>query len=147
MNLKYLQLLPESNLPEITQFRPFKTVVLIEKNVSDEWRSLVSNWIIKSGCLYMMAWGKECSAWDDSVDFANSEEFDFEGIPEDKFVMTTWHDDEPLNEVFFFCKNLAFHPIIELKNTVILHIFDQNKEKEILSLYAGTEKLIYPEDI
>jgi len=143
MSLHYLQLLPGLDLPDISQFKPFRVVVLIEEDVSQEWQPLASTWLINSGCLYMMAWGKECSSWDDSVDFANGEEFNFEGIPDDKFVMTSWHEDEDLDEVFFFCKNHAFHPTIELNNTLIVHISADNKEKEILSLYADTEKLFF----
>ena len=84
----------------------------------------------------MMAWGKECSTWDDFVDLANLEEFNFEEIPEEKFVYTTWHESESLREVFWFAKNCAFHPIIIMQNTLILHISSKNKKTELLLDYA-----------
>ena len=111
-------------------------VVVVEAEVSPDWQSIVSNWIVGSGCLYMMAWGVECSSWDDSVDIANLEEFKFGEIPEDRFVMTTWHADEPLAEVFWFSKNNAFHPTVELQRTVLLHISAENREHELLAAYA-----------
>lgn len=77
-----------------------------------------------------MAWGRECSSWDDSVDFANLEEFSYGEIPDDAFVMTTWHESEPLEEVFWFAKNSAFHPSIELDNTLILHLGENDKGEE-----------------
>jgi len=133
--MKYVQLQPGEKLPDISGLNPFRSVVVIEEEASPEWQSLVSAWLVKSGCLYMMAWGKNCSSWDDAVDLANLEEFDYGDIPEDKFVMTTWHDDEPLKEVFWFSKNSAFHPTIELPNTLILHLAGIRKEKEFLSVY------------
>lgn len=84
-----------------------------------------------------MAWGVECSTWDDSIDLANIQEFDYEDIPEDKFVFTTWHEDEPLKEVYWFSKNNALHPKVDLKNTVIVHVSNNNKEKAFLAEYTN----------
>ena len=111
-------------------------VVVVEAEVSPEWQAIVSDWIVRSGCLYMMAWGVGCSSWDDSVDFANLEEFKFGEIPENRFIMTTWHSDEPLADVFWFSKNCASHPTVELERTVLLHISAQNREQELLAAYA-----------
>jgi hypothetical protein len=137
MVTSYLQLKPGSELPNISALSPFRAVVVIDEEVTPEWQNLVSSWLVKSGCLYMMAWGTGCSTWDDSVDFANLEAFNYSDIPEDQFVMTTWHEEEPLNDVFWFAKNNAFHPTIELPNTLILHISGKNKEKELLSEYIS----------
>ena len=132
----YLHLKPEAALPEISRAVPARMVVVIEAEVSAEWQSIVSDWIIGSGCLYMMAWGVDCSSWDDSVDIANLEKFEFGEIPENHFVMTTWHTDEPLAEVFWFSKNNAFHPTVEFQHTVLLHISAESKERELLAAYA-----------
>jgi hypothetical protein len=112
-------------------------VVVIDEVVTPGWQSLVSAWLVKSGCLYMMAWGKASSTWDDSIDFVNLEEFNYADIPEEKFVITTWHEDKPLRDVFWFSKNVAFHPTVVLINTLILHISSQNREIELLSEYAS----------
>jgi hypothetical protein len=40
---------------------------------------------------------------------------DYQDVVNDQIVTTTWHDDEPTNEVFRISKTLAFHPAIELK--------------------------------
>jgi len=135
--MKYIQLQPESSLPDISSLSPFRTVVVIEETVTHEWQYKVSEWLVRSGCLYMMAWGNKCSSWDDSVDNANLEEYNFEEIPENKFVMTTWHEDEPLKEVFFFAKHNGFHSEVELENTLLLHVSNTNKEKEFKNEYAG----------
>jgi hypothetical protein len=133
---EYLQIKLETTPPSIVALPPFRAIVIVEAIVSSEWQSLVSDWLVRSGCLYMMAWGANCSSWDDSVDMANIEQFDFDNIPEDRFVMTTWHANEPLDEVFWFSKNNAFHPTVKLKCTVLLHISVNNKETKFLKVYA-----------
>jgi hypothetical protein len=85
---EYLAIKPETALPGSAARPPFRAVVIVEATVSPEWQSLVSNWLVRSGCLYVMAWDANCSSWDNSVDMANMEQFDFGEIPEDRFVMT-----------------------------------------------------------
>lgn len=81
----------------------------------------------------MMAWGKDCSSWDDSIDYANMRQFDYEDIPDDDFVYTTWHENQSLSELFFFCLTCASHPTVELPLVTILHISDENQRKRVLS--------------
>ncbi|MDD5058648.1 MAG: hypothetical protein PHQ60_12330 [Sideroxydans sp.] len=136
MTVKYFQILSGSEPPDISALKPFRTVVIVEDEFTPEWQSTIATWLVKSGCLYMMAWGKDCSSWDDAVDFANLEEFNFGEIPEDKDAMTTWHENEPLNEVFWFAKNSAHHPSIDLPNTILLDISRDNRETELLTRFA-----------
>jgi hypothetical protein len=84
----------------------------------------------------MLAWGPDCSSWDDSVDEANLREFEYGDIPEDRFVMTTWHTNEELREVFWFSKNCASHPSVPLQRTVLFHISAEDRAREFLDLYA-----------
>ncbi len=135
--MRYIQVLPNSELPKITDMEPFRSVVIVEETVTPEWQGKVSDWLVNSGCLYMMAWGENCNSWDDSVDHSNMEEFNYGYIPEEKFVMTTWHDKEPLKEVFWFSKHSAIHPSVKIKNILILHISKTDKEKEYLSEYKS----------
>lgn len=134
--VEYLQIKPEATIPDIVALLPFRSVVIVEATVSPEWQSLVSDWLVRSGCLYMMAWGANCTSWDDSVDMANIEQFHFDNIPEDRSVMATWHTNEPLDEVFWFSKNNAFHPTVKLERTVLLHMSANNRESELLKAYA-----------
>lgn len=120
--IKYVHLKPGADLPDVSRLRPFKAIVVVEESVTPEWQAKVSAWLISSGCLYMMAWGRECSSWDDSVDMANIEAFNCEDIPEISAVMTTWHENESLSEVFWFAKHSAEHPVLPLHNLVIVHV-------------------------
>jgi len=117
----YIHLAPDSAPPEI-RTGPSKFVVLVEAEVSREWQQRVSDWLVASGCLYMMAWGRECSTWDDSVDWANIGQYGSGPIPEAAHVVTTCHDGEPLADVFRFAKTVAQHACIDLVDTIILDI-------------------------
>ena len=86
----------------------------------------------------MLAWGRDCSSWDDSVDYANLEEFNYGDIPDERHVMTTWHDNWSLSEVFEFAKNDA-RPMsdnVELKGTLLLHISTVDKQQQYELLFS-----------
>jgi len=133
----YIQIQNEGQLPDITHLKPFKCVVIIEQDVLPEWREKVSKWLVHSGCVYMIAWGKDCSLWDDAVDMENLEQFQYNEIPDESFVMTTWHDQESLEEVFWFAKHAAAHDIHKFLNTVILHISKIEKELKFKTEYEN----------
>lgn len=132
----YVHLRPGYSLPDIEPLAPFRAMVVLEGEVSGDWRDDVSHWLVRSGCLYMMAWGLNCSLWDDSVDVANIEAFDFKEIPEDRFVVTTWHDDCPLSDAFDFCKRLAVHPSVNLPRVILLHVALSGEAERMLCAYA-----------
>jgi hypothetical protein len=138
----YRRIVPGSPLPEIKSLAPFKAIVVLEANYTIEWQNDVSDWLVAEGCRYMMAWGPNCSSWDDTVDWSVIEAAG--GEPDDaKFVMTTWHEDEPLASVFWFaqfCANFSYDEV-ELINAVILHISHDEREKELLNLFTQAESL------
>lgn len=139
MDLRYLHL-PAGARPAAWEGpTPFKAVVVVEQDVSDSWQAAASRWLVQSGCLYMMAWGRNCSSWDDSVDHANLEVFDWGHVPDDHFVMTTWHENEPLSETFWFAEHVAFHPTQELSATVIVDVSGTSRETELLQAYQAAQ--------
>ena len=135
MSFHYLNLNNNQKPPENLKLEPYKCIVLIAGQVESEWRDIISKWLVDTGCLYMMAWGQSCSLWDDSVDTANLSAFDWSEIPEDNFVMTTWYENETLEDVFRHAKFVANHPTVELKNTLLLDIGCSHREAEIKKLY------------
>jgi len=132
-SITYIHLRPGTDPCDIEK-KPSKFVVAVEAEVTYEWQKLVSEWMVESGCLYMMAWGRECSSWDDSVDWANIEKFGDGPIPDDQFVLTTWHDHEPLTEVFWYAKSVAKHQNAALLRTVILHISSAARQSDLIRL-------------
>ena len=135
--MKYFQLSNEATVPDLEEFKPFRCVLVIESDCSEEWQTKISTWLVKSGCVYMMDWGKECSSWDTSVDVANLEEFDYGDIPYESFVMTTLHDNEPISEVFWYSKNTAIHNSHEKLNSIVLHLSETCKNKEFTEQYKN----------
>ena len=132
---QYIHLVPGS-LPPALQNQPTRTLVVLDQLVDPEWQHSVSRWLLQTGCLYMLAWGAGCSSWDDSVDLANLEIFDYGEIPEGSDALTTWHADEPLAECLWFVKNSAVHPTVELERTVIVHIGQVARQGTLLAAYA-----------
>jgi hypothetical protein len=137
--MRYLRVEPGGELRPYDGERPFRAIVVVEESVSPVWRAIASKWLVDAGCLYLVAWGRECSLWDDSVDRANLEAFDFGEIPDRKLVMTTWHEREPLREVFRFAKNHALpaDSSVKIAETLILHVSRVDREQEYARLYAA----------
>jgi hypothetical protein len=135
MSITYLCAQSECELPDISELRPFRAVVVIDENISRDYMEKISRWLVKSACLYAMTWGKQCEQTHDMIDFANLEAFGFQEIPEDKFMMTTWHENEPLSEVFWYSKNCAFHPSVDLPQVLLLHISMTDRQEQFLSEY------------
>lgn len=120
----------------MSHFAPFRALLIVEAPVSDSWQAAVSDWLVQSGCLYMLAWGIDCSSWDDAVDMANLKRFDYGDVPDDQFVMTTWHADESVREAMSFSK-LAEHPAVELRHTLLIHMAEHGDERRVLAEYAA----------
>jgi hypothetical protein len=140
MELQYLHFCPEQKLPEVVS-RPHRAIIIAEVLVSEAWRTRVAAWLIRCRCLYVVAWGVDCEAWHDSADQANLEAFSFSDIPDDRLVMTTWHDNEPLSETLWFAGNCAFHPQIDLTKTILIHVSGEERRSDILRSYHDSQKL------
>lgn len=140
MELQYLHLRPAQPLPEIVS-RPHRAVIIAEGPVSEAWRNSMAAWLLRCGCLYVVAWGVDCGAWHESADMANGEALNFSDIPDERFVMTTWHPNEPLSEALWFAGNCAFHPDIELNETILIHVSGHERRSGILQSYHDSQKL------
>lgn len=135
--LTYMHLPPGSAMRDLSFEGPFFAVVVIEAEVGAAWRDDVARWLVQSGCLYMSAWGMDCSAWDDAVDWANIEAFDYGDIPDDRFVMTTWHEKDSLTDFFGFCRHTVQHPDVTLGDTLLLHVALHENREGLSALYAA----------
>lgn len=109
MSVQYVHLRPEDILPSIA-CNPVWAAIITEADASEDWRERVTEWLVQSGCLQAVAGGRGCARWHDSVDGANLMEFDYGDIPDDRFVMTIWHENEPLEEALWFAGQSAFSP-------------------------------------
>lgn len=113
----------------------FKCLILIEREVGGDYRNEVSKALVKAGCLFSLAWGIDCSAWDDSCDWAFLEVYDFSDFPEKKFVMTTWHEDETLEEVVEFAKHCTDYSEVNIEDILVLDFSHHERSQLIEKLY------------
>jgi hypothetical protein len=135
--VEYLRILEGEPLPDVREYAPFRAVVVIDAAFSQAWQAEVSAWLVESGCLYMMAWGSDCSSWDESVDYANRDQFDDGEIPDEHFVMTTWHDGQTLDDVFWQAQFASTHGTILLGQTLIIHIAPSDRSDEMFARFLA----------
>ncbi|MEP6343998.1 MAG: hypothetical protein ABJ275_11860 [Maricaulaceae bacterium] len=134
--IQYIHLAPETSPSATISERPFSAVIATTVEITSDWRHLVSEWLIKEGCRCTMAWGKDGTLWDDSVDIAHLEAFDWGDIPDNKMIMTTWHDDETLSDVLWSAKHSIFHPPESVINhLIILDISNEPRENYLIDLF------------
>jgi hypothetical protein len=135
--MHYTQLTLTTDLPDLASLRPFKAILVIEESLAAERQLEIGRWLVESGCLYAMAWGNESGRWQDAIQAANADAFDTDEIPDDRLIIATSHEDEPLPEVFWFSKYTAMHPCVDLDNVVLLHLASAARERELGEAYAA----------
>lgn len=132
----YLQLRPHDALPDLTELAPFMAVVVIDDDSDEMWRWEVARWLVDSGCRYMLAWGKECESWREAVDDAALEAVDYDDVPPEQAVLATAHEEEELDEVFWFARHRASHPALRFNTALILHVAALGRPDELLAQFA-----------
>jgi hypothetical protein len=118
----YLHLQPDGDLPHLMDKAPFLAILIADEDSSQMWQWEASRWLVESGCRVLLAWGRDADAWGEAVDEAALEAFNYDEMPDDARVVTTTHEDEELDEVFWFARHRAAHPACTLNRTLILHI-------------------------
>jgi hypothetical protein len=133
----YCRLETTSSLPELTLEQPFKAVIVADTTATPEQKEAVARWLVGAGCLYMMAWGLNCRSWQDAINLANLQAFDFGTVPDDKLIITTAHEHEAIEDVFWFSKHTAMHPCCELTQTLLLHWSHNDRQAELADIYES----------
>ena len=83
---------------EFVAFTAFDTA-----NVSSDDLGGFAAKLVRQGCVYLCAWGPGCERLHDAVNLADINVNGPEGV-----VMTTWHEDDPLDEALYFALFTAF---------------------------------------
>lgn len=132
----YIQLRPHADLPDLKHLEPFMAIAVIDDDSDEMWRWDVARWLVASGCRFLLAWGKECESWRDAIDDAADETIDGDEAAPEQAVMGTSHEDEDLEEVFWFARHRASHPALRFTDTVILHVAALGRGEELLEQFA-----------
>jgi hypothetical protein len=133
--IRYLHLGPDDALPVLEGLRQFKAIIVVEADVHETMMWDVSRWLIEAGCAYALAWGKDSEAWREALEDASLEAVNYEEVADPQRVLTTSHEDEDLDEVFWFAQHRATHPAHELNDTLLLHIADAPRREELEAQY------------
>lgn len=88
--------------------------------------SSIANWLVYSGCRYAVCAGLNCSEWTDAIDSA-----DIIRDPTAKnLIMTTWHENETVEDIVWFWLNLTDFEGINFENYLALLLGDSNTVEE-----------------
>ena len=104
---------------------------ILDRAITKDERSRISDEIVRSGCKYAVCWGHDCSLWDDSIDWSYLESKDFSDSNEG-FVMTTWHEDDLIEDtVDFWWHNTWFEDYVSENFAVVFLGVDSVIEKNV----------------
>jgi hypothetical protein len=76
-------------------------LLVVDRDVTGEEQAAVAASLVAQGCRYAVCAGLNSSSWDDALDEA-AVMADIDGTPSWGFMMTTWHENEPLEDVAAF---------------------------------------------
>lgn len=93
-------------------------LVIASPWVSEVQRDRITSDIVSSPCQYALTFGHDCKVWHDVID----ETCVGGGAPEDRFLMTTWHDDEPIEDVIHFLWWNTFYEDFESERLAVVII-------------------------
>ncbi|WP_323143508.1 DUF7684 family protein [Massilia phyllosphaerae] len=137
--VNYLHLLPDGSLPHMMDKTPFMAILIADEDVSQMWLWDTSRWLVEAGCRVLLAWGKDAEVWSEAVDDAAAEALDA-ATPEDaddQAVVTTSHEDDDLEELFWFARHRAAHPVLTLNRTLIVHVAAGPRREELEAAWAA----------
>ena len=133
--MEYIQLTENNEIPDISEFSPFKAVVVIQNEVSEARQHQISDWIVEMNGLCLVTYGEGSESWAKSIRQSNLDKVDIDVMEPEQFVMITDLHNERLRSVIWHAKKYAKHTHVKLKQTVIVHISNENRAIEYLSIF------------
>jgi hypothetical protein len=76
-----------------------------DRQAPNETQAALAEQIVASGCRYVCCSGVACSDWHDAVDWAFIATDPNYDPPDERFIMTTWHERESVSDVVWFALN------------------------------------------
>ena len=113
----------------------FKCLIVAGRDINADYRARISEQLVNAGCLYALAWGRECSAWDDSVDWAYRDAQGEAEFRKESHVVTTWHEGEDLRDTVAFARRCE-HPFAMLDDLLVLDFGSRHRQEFFEQLYA-----------
>jgi hypothetical protein len=109
-------------------------IAVYENGVTNDSRNAISHALIEQGCRYGVCFGFECSLWDDAIDWAFIATDPDYSPPDERFVMTSWHEGESLEATIFYLIKLTTFDDFKPRNFVVLMLGEGSEEKIITAV-------------
>ena len=77
-----------------------------DPDITNDQMNRLSDAIVSTPVKWVAAWGAKCSLWDDAIDLAVLAAFP-DGIPDDRHIMTTWHEDDELSDILNYLTHVG----------------------------------------
>jgi hypothetical protein len=111
----------------------YPVLVWATVDTSAEYKQRLCESLVATGCRYVVCGGAECWVWEHAADRAYIEQELPEPVPDEQFVMTTSHRNEPPDEVaFFFVHNTSFGEH-DFTRYLVLMIGEDERVREALN--------------
>ena len=119
-------------------------LVVALANCPNDFRNGVASRLVETACRHAICTGPEGSEWDDAVDWAFLETDENYEPPDERFVMTTWRELEPVEDtVFVFLKASGFDNLV-FRNYLVLFVHEDESLRHRLVKQVRSE-LAQPE--
>lgn len=100
---------------------PFVALIhALDPSISNDEMSAICAALVTSNCRYAVCAGLDCGLWHDSVDWAHCV-WDPE-YTDEKIVMTTWHEDDPIEYVMWYALCLTDYGDLIFTNYLVLFV-------------------------
>lgn len=113
-------------------------LVIASPLVSVAQRHKITSVIVDSRCQYALTFGHDCEVWHDVID----ETCVGDGTGDERFLMTSWHDDEPIEDVIdFLWRNTSYEEFASERLAVVIIGHDCELETAIRDRLSCHQKL------
>ena len=109
--LEQLDESPDWVLPFLPQSYP--CLVYANRKTEREYKSLVGQLLLESGCNFIVCAGVECELWHDVIDEEIVVAQEGGVLDAQKTIMTTWHPNDSMESLAFFFVHTTFNPYLE----------------------------------
>ena len=133
--MRYLQVLPGEELPDVSALAPFKALLVVDVPVPEAKVQSICTWLVEMGCRYVVCRASAPENWCDAIRSANLRCRDIESMPASEFVMATPHRDETVKQVIWYIKKYAHHPDVSCDECLVVHLSETSQEALFVSLY------------
>lgn len=116
---------------------PYACLVYSTEDVTKEEMEKISSWILSSGCRYAVCAGMDCSEWHDAIDWAYIASDPNYSPPESRFIMTSWHTNDTLEEIVWFWLTLTNYDDNIFENYLLLIVGEEEGLEERIKKVAS----------